>query len=246
MTNREDELLANIDGLAKTNSATTTTTTVTGSNNHNNILLNAAVTADLNNLQTTITDNSTLLDSNDCRPAFLIEPNENITAFATNGHLTLLPVKNTISSTSSSSSSSSNNKQHLSLKRGVTATADDNCSILTAASLLGSNSNSNSGADGEGDGICVVGIGGDSVAGGSGNSSAATTQSSQSEFWTENPPSSASSGFSDDDSLAGQEGDPKTIEQIVQMVKTLRHQGLVKEYTEIRNKATEGTFVNAK
>ncbi|ETN58602.1 protein-tyrosine phosphatase n9 [Anopheles darlingi] len=47
-----------------------------------------------------------------------------------------------------------------------------------------------------------------------------------SELWTENPPSSASSGFSDDDSLAGAEGDPKTIEQIVQMVRERGKVGL--------------------
>lgn len=66
------------------------------------------------------------------------------------------------------------------------------------------------------------------------------------EFWTENPPSSASSGFSDDDSLAGQEGDPKTIEQIVQMVRERCRQGLVKEYADIRNRAPEGTFLHAR
>lgn len=66
------------------------------------------------------------------------------------------------------------------------------------------------------------------------------------EIWTENPPSSASSGFSDDDSLAGQEGDPKTIEQIVQMVNERSRQGLIKEYADIRNRAPEGTFLHAR
>lgn len=66
------------------------------------------------------------------------------------------------------------------------------------------------------------------------------------EVWSENPPSSASSGFSDDDSLAGTEGDPKTIEQIVDMVKLLGRRGLVKEYTDIRSRAPDGTFTNAK
>lgn len=66
------------------------------------------------------------------------------------------------------------------------------------------------------------------------------------ELWTENPPSSASSGFSDDDSLAGTEGDPKTIEQIVDMVKILGRRGLIKEYAEIRSRAPDGTFTNAK
>ncbi|XP_030568053.1 tyrosine-protein phosphatase non-receptor type 9 isoform X2 [Drosophila novamexicana] len=66
------------------------------------------------------------------------------------------------------------------------------------------------------------------------------------EFWSENPPSSASSGFSDDDSLAGQEGDPKTIEQIVQMVRERCRHGLIKEYADIRNRAPEGTFLHAR
>lgn len=66
------------------------------------------------------------------------------------------------------------------------------------------------------------------------------------EIWSENPPSSASSGFSDDDSLAGTEGDPKTIEQIVDMVKLLGRRGLIKEYAEIRSRAPDGTFTNAK
>ncbi|XP_055695691.1 tyrosine-protein phosphatase non-receptor type 9 [Lutzomyia longipalpis] len=67
-----------------------------------------------------------------------------------------------------------------------------------------------------------------------------------SELWSENPPSSASSGFSDDDSLAGTEGDAKTIEQIVQMVRERGRQGLVQEYMDIRSRAPEGTFTNAR
>ncbi|XP_055550630.1 tyrosine-protein phosphatase non-receptor type 9 isoform X1 [Wyeomyia smithii] len=66
------------------------------------------------------------------------------------------------------------------------------------------------------------------------------------ELWSENPPSSASSGFSDDDSLAGAEGDPKTIEQIVQMVRERGKQGLIREYAEIKARAPEGTFTHAK
>lgn len=69
---------------------------------------------------------------------------------------------------------------------------------------------------------------------------------SNSELWSENPPSSASSGFSDDDSLAGAEGDPKTIEQIVQMVRERGKQGLILEYTEIKARAPDGTFTHAK
>ncbi|XP_050087061.1 tyrosine-protein phosphatase non-receptor type 9 isoform X1 [Anopheles aquasalis] len=67
-----------------------------------------------------------------------------------------------------------------------------------------------------------------------------------SELWTENPPSSASSGFSDDDSLAGAEGDPKTIEQIVQMVRERGKVGLIREYAEIKARAPDGTFTHAK
>lgn len=67
-----------------------------------------------------------------------------------------------------------------------------------------------------------------------------------SELWSENPPSSASSGFSDDDSLAGTEGDLKTIEQIVDMVRERGRQGLVQEYTEIRGRTPDGTFSNAR
>lgn len=72
------------------------------------------------------------------------------------------------------------------------------------------------------------------------------TSTSQHELWSENPPSSASSGFSDDDSLAGAEGDPKTIEQIVQMVRERGKQGLIREYAEIKARAPDGTFTHAK
>lgn len=67
--------------------------------------------------------------------------------------------------------------------------------------------------------------------------------------WSENPPSSASpsSGFSDDDSLTGaHEGDPKTIEQIVDMVRAMGRKGLLKEYAEIRARQPDGTFEYAK
>lgn len=70
--------------------------------------------------------------------------------------------------------------------------------------------------------------------------------STNSELWNENPPSSASSGFSDDDSITGAEGDPKTIDQIVQMVLERGKQGLIREYTEIKARAPEGTFTHAK
>lgn len=66
------------------------------------------------------------------------------------------------------------------------------------------------------------------------------------DLWAENPPSSASSGFSDDDSLAGGEGDLKTIEQIVDMVRERGRQGLVQEYADIRGRAPDGVFTNAR
>jgi tyrosine-protein phosphatase non-receptor type 9 len=67
------------------------------------------------------------------------------------------------------------------------------------------------------------------------------------DLWSsENPPSSASpsSGFSDDDSLTGDDG--KTIQQIVEMVKSMGKKGLVKEYAEIRARQPDGTFDHAK
>ncbi|KAH8387431.1 hypothetical protein KR093_007039 [Drosophila rubida] len=87
------------------------------------------------------------------------------------------------------------------------------------------------------------------VAGGSAAGVAAAVNGSAAgvgECWSENPPSSASSGFSDDDSLAGQDGDPKSLDQIVQMVRERRRQGLIKEYLDIRNRAPEGTFLHAR
>lgn len=73
-----------------------------------------------------------------------------------------------------------------------------------------------------------------------------SNQQQLSELWSENPPSSASSGFSDDDSLAGAEGDLKTIEQVVDMVRERGRIGLVREYAEIRERAPDGTFANAR
>lgn len=67
-----------------------------------------------------------------------------------------------------------------------------------------------------------------------------------SEQWSENPPSSASSGFSDDDSLAYTEGDPKTIDQIVHMVRERGRDGLTKEYSDIRLRAPDGSFQHAR
>ncbi|XP_063703834.1 tyrosine-protein phosphatase non-receptor type 9-like [Culicoides brevitarsis] len=58
--------------------------------------------------------------------------------------------------------------------------------------------------------------------------------------------SSASSGFSDDECLIGTEGDPKTIQEIVEMVRQKKKNGLIAEYAEIRARAPEGTFIQAK
>lgn len=78
----------------------------------------------------------------------------------------------------------------------------------------------------------------------------ASTNGEISEMWSsENPPSSASSGFSDDDNLAYSyytDGDPKTIEQIVEMVRERGRDGLAKEYSEIRSRAPDGTFQQAR
>lgn len=58
--------------------------------------------------------------------------------------------------------------------------------------------------------------------------------------------SSTSSGFSDDESLIGTEGNPNTIQEIVEMVRQKKRHGLIKEYAEIRARAPEGTFIQAK
>ncbi|TMW47889.1 hypothetical protein DOY81_007039 [Sarcophaga bullata] len=222
MTNREDELLANIGGL----SATTTPIT-----NQNNLIANQQ--------QQHITSTAAgiaVVTNGDCQ-RFLPEPNENIqtTSTLTNGHHhhhTLVPIanntlNNVVSNTIATSNSTSpiHINKLINLSNGSTPNGD----ILVAP-------------------LVVNGINGDTTT----TTTAATTggvggnQTGLGDFWTENPPSSASSGFSDDDSLAGQEGDPKTIEQIVQMVKTLGRQGLVKEYAEIRSRAPDGTFLHAR
>lgn len=78
------------------------------------------------------------------------------------------------------------------------------------------------------------------------NSAGSGSDTTVGEFWSENPPSSASSGFSDDDSLVGADGDPKNIDQIVEMVREKGRQGLFKEYADIRLKAQDGTFDHAR
>lgn len=71
-----------------------------------------------------------------------------------------------------------------------------------------------------------------------------TSSSGIIDTWSENPPSSASSGFSDDDSITGD--DAKTIQQILEMVKNMGKKGLIKEYAEIRARQPDGTFDQAK
>lgn len=66
---------------------------------------------------------------------------------------------------------------------------------------------------------------------------------------SEKNPSSASpsSGFSDDDSLTGlNEGEGKTILQVVEMVKQKGKKGLIREYALIRSKQPDGNFENAR
>lgn len=225
MTNREDELLANIGGLSAAAAATT---------NQN---LNVSPTT-VTNQHITSTAGG-IVTNGDCQ-RFLAEPNENITATSplTNGHHTIVPIANTaaantlhnIVGVTTSNTSPTHNNKIINLTNGGGSTlingGDDdlvNTSPEQTSPIINGSSSS----------AAVV------VSGGGG-------QTGLVDFWTENPPSSASSGFSDDDSLAGQEGDPKTIEQIVQMVKTLGRQGLVKEYAEIRSRAPDGTFLHAR
>ncbi|KAH8356207.1 hypothetical protein KR200_006949, partial [Drosophila serrata] len=153
------------------------------------------------------------------------EPNENITI---NG---LSPSHQRQANGSSSASSTAVNP----LKLNTSGVAEN-------SSSSGGTTNAAATATGGG-GTAGAGLG--ATAGGGGGGGGSTTNGGG-EFWSENPPSSASSGFSDDDSLAGQEGDPKPIEQIVQMVKMRGRTGLIKEYADIRNRAPEGTFLYAR
>ncbi|XP_020808595.1 tyrosine-protein phosphatase non-receptor type 9 isoform X4 [Drosophila serrata] len=153
------------------------------------------------------------------------EPNENITI---NG---LSPSHQRQANGSSSASSTAVNP----LKLNTSGVAEN-------SSSSGGTTNAAATATGGGG---TAGAGLVATAGGGGGGGGSTTNGGG-EFWSENPPSSASSGFSDDDSLAGQEGDPKPIEQIVQMVKMRGRTGLIKEYADIRNRAPEGTFLYAR
>ncbi|KAH8275097.1 hypothetical protein KR018_011784, partial [Drosophila ironensis] len=243
MTNREDELLANIVGVgsvagsgggsgsevvataaATSNGSTAADTTAEGVAT----LIGDSTSGSRNNTTVvTITNGvgpapgSSQADRADApgTAPSAVEPNENITI---NG---LSP-----SHHRSSSSSSAANPLKLNTS-GVAGEASGTGAAAAAAAGAGSGKEAAKEAGKEA---------------GAGAGAAASTTNGGGEFWSENPPSSASSGFSDDDSLAGQEGDPKPIEQIVQMVKQHGRHGLIKEYADIRNRAPEGTFLHAR
>lgn len=258
MTNREDELLANIGGLSATTAAAVTT------NQNISSLSNQHITNSAGGVVT----------NGDCQ-RFLAEPNENITtnntsssaASLTNGHhnnstSSIVPIANNLNNLNSSSGCSTSPNSKL-LVVGLTnggLVANTVNGDLAHSTTISSSSSATSPLVVNGivtgisaiSGIATAGSGGGGGGGGGGQTTTSSTTTTPaattglSDFWTENPPSSASSGFSDDDSLAGQEGDPKTIEQIVQMVKSRGRQGLIKEYAEIRSRAPDGTFLHAR
>ncbi|KPU75393.1 uncharacterized protein Dana_GF22421, isoform E [Drosophila ananassae] len=248
MTNREDELLANIVGVGSAVSgsaggvvaSTTTngilepegTTIITESNNSSsssNSTTNA-VAATSNTTVVTIRNGVGPATGTQVGAAVSAaestasgEPNENITI---NG---LSPSHRT----NSSGPTAAVNSLKLNTSGG-----DGNTTATGPTGGTGSVTGAGS--------LAVAGAGAGAGAATAGAGTGTTTTNGGGEFWSENPPSSASSGFSDDDSLAGQEGDPKPIEQIVQMVKQRGRHGLIKEYTDIRNRAPEGTFAHAR
>ncbi|XP_075159032.1 protein tyrosine phosphatase Meg2 isoform X2 [Haematobia irritans] len=244
MTNREDELLANIGGLSAATAATAAA--------NQNILSN----------QSHITNSAGVPVANgDCQ-RFLAEPNENITTTTTtstsspssliNGHHnnsssittteSIVPIA--ANNLNNLNNSTSPNNEHSNSKLLAVALANGGLVAGTIVNGDLTHSTTISGSATTCSGSSAGGLVGQTTPTATTNATTATT--GLSDFWTENPPSSASSGFSDDDSLAGQEGDPKTIEQIVQMVKALGRQGLVKEYAEIRSRAPDGTFLHAR
>lgn len=244
MTNREDELLANIVGVGSAVSGsaggvvvanTTTngtlepegTTIITESNSSSNTTTNATTSN-----TTVVTIRNGVVPATGSQSGAAVsaaestgsgEPNENITI---NG---LSP--------SHRSNSSGPTPAVNSLKLN-TSGGDGNITATGPTGGTGSVTGAGS--------LAVAGAGAGAATAGAGTGTGTTTTNGGGEFWSENPPSSASSGFSDDDSLAGQEGDPKPIEQIVQMVKQRGRHGLIKEYTDIRNRAPEGTFAHAR
>lgn len=229
MTNREDEL-ANIVGVGVGSESGSAVAAVANGTSETTAAATATAGSTIISAVHQLGENNTTVVtvvSNGDDPAVSgggggSEPNENITI---NG---LSPSHQRQANGSSSSSSASTAVNPLKL----------NTSGLAES---GSCSTTNAAATATAGGGAATGAGTVPTAGGG-----TTTNGSNGEFWSENPPSSASSGFSDDDSLAGQEGDPKPIEQIVQMVKQRGRTGLIKEYADIRNRAPEGTFLYAR
>ncbi|XP_043660322.1 tyrosine-protein phosphatase non-receptor type 9 isoform X2 [Drosophila teissieri] len=231
MTNREDELLANIVGVGGggSGSGTAAGSAIVSTNGTETEAASTAATI-ISAVHQLGDNNTTVVTvSNGVGPAgstagggvtaaatATTEPNENITI---NG---LSPSHRQAANNSSSGGSSSSSSAATAanpLKLNTSGSADNNSTITNATTAAG-------------------------AAGAAAGTT--TTTNGGGEFWSENPPSSASSGFSDDDSLAGQEGDPKPIDQIVQMVKQRGRHGLIKEYADIRNRAPEGTFLHAR
>ncbi|XP_014085935.1 tyrosine-protein phosphatase non-receptor type 9 [Bactrocera oleae] len=236
MTNREDELLANIEQVAFNRSNTINATT-----NSNVVNSSVTIVGDIDrNVNSNINTTTAALTNEDYSRRLLggEEPNENITISSLRAVIaTSATALNQGNSNSTSLLSVCN---QIDTESGVVA-ATTTASVETSVGVPVLNGLEASGVQGS-----VVLANGVAVPSAVTSNASSNGSSVLSELWSENPPSSASSGFSDDDSLAGQEGDPKTIEQIVQMVKEQGRKGLVKEYAEIRNRAPEGTFVYAR
>ncbi|XP_023034893.1 tyrosine-protein phosphatase non-receptor type 9 isoform X2 [Drosophila willistoni] len=244
MTNREDELLANIVGVVGGGggggggSGGATITNGGGPTDAPSAAAAAATTTVISavhqlgdNNTTVVTVSNGVPESGDKEVAktttTTTEPNENITinGLSPSHRQTSIPAATSTTPTSTTT---------------TTTTAPGTTTTTTAGGAVGDV------APATAAGTTAVPTGGGGGAGGAGASGGAGANGGGGEFWSENPPSSASSGFSDDDSLAGQEGDPKPIDQIVQMVKQRGRQGLIKEYADIRNRAPEGTFLHAR
>ncbi|XP_017870591.1 PREDICTED: tyrosine-protein phosphatase non-receptor type 9 isoform X2 [Drosophila arizonae] len=239
MTNREDELLANIVGVgvgvAPATTAAAATASATASPLTNGSSAASAVAATIISAVHQLAESNTTVvtvsgehgrtgaGSGSSEES---EPNENITINGLSpSHRTAAGslLKLNTSGIQQSNGTAAGNIAPTAAAAAAAAAAAGGTSTTTAAAAAAAATAADSAVNGSAAGVASNG-----------------------EFWSENPPSSASSGFSDDDSLAGQEGDPKTIEQIVQMVRERGRQGLIKEYTEIRNRAPEGTFLHAR
>ncbi|KAH8314778.1 hypothetical protein KR074_004649 [Drosophila pseudoananassae] len=244
MTNREDELLANIVGVGSAVSgsaggvvvATTTTngtvetvegtTIITESNSSSNTPTTNAATSNT----TVVTIRNGVSPATGSQGGVAVSAAESTASGEPNENITINGLSPSHRSNSSGPTTTVNSlKLNTSGSDGSTSTAGPTGETAT---VIGAGS------------LAVAGAGAGAATAGAGTGT--TTTNGGGEFWSENPPSSASSGFSDDDSLAGQEGDPKPIEQIVQMVKQRGRHGLIKEYTDIRNRAPEGTFAHAR